>query len=248
MHVAEQLGNLRVLWAWKALQADLKKPESRADTSSRQRALNRARTRITNALRLLEQLVEIQPTIERESLCGSAWKRLAQVEELAGRPEAEADAISHMRNRYANAEAWARQHGDPELFYPAMNSLAAELIVDAAIPSWNGFDPGRVKEVRERLEAKAHIEPDFWSVAGLTELRLYEAVARGQVAAARESVKHDFSDLRSRVVDWSKWDSVRDQQQFVLSKYRARASDSEQAACEDLLGYLTAIAEPKGSP
>ena len=47
-----------------------------------------------------------------------------------------------MKVRYANAEKLARTSNDPRLFYPALNRMAAELIVDCARPGWRGFDSG----------------------------------------------------------------------------------------------------------
>ena len=57
----------------------------------------RARDEIAAALRILEQAAAVQPTIERESLCGSAWKRLAMLEAAARRPTDEAKAIQKMK-------------------------------------------------------------------------------------------------------------------------------------------------------
>jgi hypothetical protein len=210
--------------------------------------LDDARKRINSGLGLLERVTEIQPTIERENLCGSAWKRLAQVEAAAGQQDQADIAIKNMRLRYARAEARARKTGDPDLFYPTMNSLAAELVVDAGTPGWRGFDSRRLTDVRERLKSKAHVDPDFWSVVGLTELQLYEAVARGDVAGVRESLEREFRLLHDRVVAKWMWASVRDQQQWVLSNYLTRAPAAEQEACVALLNLLGGFARPGGAP
>ena len=47
--------------------------------------------------------------MERESLCGSAYKRLALLEENAGRPRQELKAITNMLERYARAEEIGRR-------------------------------------------------------------------------------------------------------------------------------------------
>ena len=58
--------------------------------------------------------------------------------------------------------------------------MAAELIVEANAPEWPGFDARGVQEVRDSLIAKTRDDPDFWSVVGVTDLRLYEALAKRQ--------------------------------------------------------------------
>ncbi|HEX2079596.1 MAG TPA: CHAT domain-containing protein [Longimicrobium sp.] len=235
----EQLGNLRVRVAWEGVSPW----NASAGAPPSQDRLDAARAEIQAALGLLERLADaVQSTSERESLCGSAWKRLALVEAIAERPQAEEQAIARMKERYARAEELARGSGDAPLFYPALNRMAAELVADAAAPGWPGFDAARVEEVRASLQAAAASDPDFWSVAGLIELRLYEAVARGGLAGARASLEKDFADLQKRVASEWLWASADDQLEFVLSRYRNRASGPEREAADALLALLRGYA------
>lgn len=231
LRAAEQLGNLRARVAWEAVspwKAPAGAPPSRD-------GLDAARAEIQAALGLLERLADaVQSTSERESLCGSAWKRLAMLESIAERPQAEEQAIGRMKERYARAEDLARRSGGAPVFYPALNCMAAELVSDAAAPGWPGFDPARVEEVWASLEAAAAADPDFWSVAGLVELRLYEAVARGELAGARASLEKDYADLYRRVPSEWLWTSADDQLEFVLSRYRNRVSGAEREAADAL--------------
>src|SRR4051794_24282678 len=80
-------------------------------------------------------------TVERESLYGSGYKRLALVEAAAARmtddPDAEAAAekneqtmINQMWTHYKAAETLAKETPSASaqpLFYPAMNRIAAQL-------------------------------------------------------------------------------------------------------------------------
>ena len=269
LKVVEQLGNLRARSAWEALEKSLRQlqePQEKARGGRRQRAgarsahartahaqarsaaLTRARDEIAAALALLARATDLQPTVERESLCGSAWKRLAMVETAAGNPGGAADAIAHMKTRYERAMTLARATGSDALFYPALNWMAAALIVDAGKPGWPGFDPELLAEVRANLAAKTRDDPDFWSVVSLTELQAYEAVAKGRLAAELDAIVRDYDDLHARVSASSSWSSVLDQVRFVFWQYVKRAPAAEQQAAAALEQHLAAFTAATAAP
>lgn len=235
----EQLGNLRVKRAWNALAESL--ASGTADDTQRHGAIEQARNDITSALTQLEQVVSIQPTMERVSLCASAWKRIAQLEAAAGNEAGELEALTRMRDGYAQAEELARRTGNASAFYPAMNVMAAELVVDAQRADWPGFAPARLAAVRQWLGSKSDADPDFWSEVGLIELDVYEAVAKGDLASIERSVGQRFQSLYARVTSRGEWSAVKEQQQFILSKYRGRALPREQEACARILESLDGI-------
>lgn len=76
-------------------------------------ALDKARTEIGEATALLDKLVALEPTLERQSLYGSAMRRLALIEEVAGRPPEEQAAIESMKEHYEHAEASGVSSGSP---------------------------------------------------------------------------------------------------------------------------------------
>ena len=230
---SEQLGNLRSRLALESVQqARQKNPK----VSTAQ--LDEARAEIGAALDLLEGLTKLQPSIEREDLCGSAWKRLALLEAIAGRSDKELAAINNMKASYARAEALARASDHSELFYPALNRMAAELIVDAGKKVWAKFNPTMLAEVRDSLAAQARDDPDFWSFVGVIELRMYIAIADQRLAAEQPEIEREFEDLFARVSAASMWSSVVDQASFVLPKYAARATAAEGRAARALLARL----------
>jgi hypothetical protein len=167
---------------------------------------------------------------------------MALVEALAKEADAEAKAIASMKARYAKAEALARAAHDPRLFYPALNRMAAELIVEGAKPGWRGFDAAALAEVSANLAATTRDDPDFWSVVGLTELRLYEAIAGRRLVHELDAILGEYRDLHCRVSAPSHWGSVLDQVSFVLPKYKLRATAAEKQAAETLLTQLAALA------
>jgi pimeloyl-ACP methyl ester carboxylesterase/tetratricopeptide (TPR) repeat protein len=268
LKVVEQLGNLRARQAWEMAEKAAhtfarhapqpsagggktargrkrgKAATAHRDKATRARdaAFDAARAEIVAALAMLEQVTNLRPTTERESLCGSAWKRMAMLEAEAKRPSAETKAIASMKLRYENAEKLARVSNDHLLFYPALSRMAAELIVDAAKPGWRGFDTAALKEVRNNLAAKTRDDPDFWSVVGLTELRLYQAIAERKLTAELDAIIREYDDLHGRVSATTSWSSVLDQVRFVLPKYEVRATATEKKAVMALTKYLEGLA------
>jgi hypothetical protein len=242
LKAAEQLGNLQVRLAW-----DRVAPAPKGDRDALRRVLKEARAAIRKALEDLTRLVAVEPTAERESLCGSACKRLAMVEAEAGNPQAEAKAFERMRTHYREAERLARTAGSADLFYPALNLMAAQLIVDAGDPGWTGFDPATVSAVREALTAKALDDPDFWSAAGSAELKIYLALAEGQLATQRPAIEDELAALHLRVSAPWMWASVRDQARLVLPRYAERAASKgaiqEKSAADALLKRLEELAK-----
>jgi len=275
LKVVEQLGDLRARHAWDTADNAIREPARHARMGARSRTaksarggqrgkagnaafvtttetldgtLEHARGEIAAALHILEQATALQPTMERESLCGSAWKRLALVEAAARNSRDEAKAIEMMKIHYGRAEQLARAGNSDSLFYPALNRMAAELAADAGKPRWRNFDPVAVADVRASLAAKARDDPDFWSVVGLTELRIYLAIADHKLASELDTVLREFDDLYTRVSAPSEWSSVLDQLRFVLPKYAARATTAEKKAVERLTTHLQGRARTAAGP
>ena len=204
-----------------------------------------ARRCINEGIAQLERLVALQPTQDRESLLGSAYKRLAMVEGRQPAPEknraAELKALHSMVQHYAAAEALARQNQAANLYYPAMNGLSAELRLAWLQHRAPKIDEQRLAEVRHSIEQAARERPDFWCVVGQTELRLLQAVAQGQLAAVADDLLQAFGDLKLRVSSSSPWDTVYAQARFTLEAYQAAASVGEARAAAQVLKVLKAM-------
>ncbi len=270
MKAAEQLANLRVRKSWETVEkarkardkanTDLKNVgtgRSAADIRARAdaklsfasakeellTAASTARSTIREATVLLETLLAIHPTMERENIYGSAYKRLALIEATLGRHSEQGKAIEEMRHHYRKAANIAVSSKSPDAFYPALNYLAAELALYAGKPKWIGPDKSVVAAARASLDARSLDDPDFWSVAGQTELQLYEAVISRKLAGAIESVEKGYHDLHRRVNAPWMWSSVYDTTRFVLQTYLARATARDAKAAEKLLAFLKTFAE-----
>lgn len=220
------------------------KAELERSSAALRQAAAQAREPLRQAITTLERLLALHPTMERESLAGSAYKRLALVEGGAGASAAADEAVRKMLAHYTRAETLARDSDSPELYYPALNRMAAELAADAHEPGWRGFDPATLAFVRQRLADRTRDDPDFWSVAGLTELRVYEAVAAKSLAAAQRAIAHEYSELHRRVSGTHYWRSLYDTTRFVFDRYERRASAAEAKACAELEALLEGFAWP----
>jgi len=237
MRAAEQLGNLRVRLVFQKLNSNV----GRVDTKE---AIEKARNEINDARTSLELLAnDAKGSAERQNLCGSAWKRIALIERLAEQPQQESEAIQKMHDHYLAAEKLAREANASDVFYPALNRLAANILLNGQKPEGNGLDQDEVKELREQINSKLKSDPDFWSTVGLVELQLYEALAQRKLAGSLESLKRGFNDVHSRVTSLLMWSSVNDQAQFVLNGYARNSSEpQEKDAAHQVLELLEQMA------
>jgi tetratricopeptide (TPR) repeat protein len=235
----EHLGNLLARRAWERVDAYRSRPGAPEPGED---DFRQAREELTQALRGLQALAGLQPTAERHSLCGSAWKRLAMIEQRSKDTTAERAALQMAAECYLRAETITMADGLDNVFYPALNRMALELATRGRQRGWKGFDPATCAAVRKSLAEKNRDEPDFWSVVGGVEIDLYESVARRHLADQVEGLLAAYGDLHNRVTGQSEWRSVADQADLVLTPYSQNANAAESAAAMKLLGVLKGYA------
>ena len=162
------------------------------------------------------------------------------LEEKSPQPTVARRALAQMAEHYRKAEELARQNHADNLYYPAMNRMSAELILNVNQRHWAGFDAADVAAVRQSLQKKVAEDPDFWSMVGLIELRIYAALAQRQLAAALGGILADLQELETRVNAQHTWDSVYAQARFTLQPYigAARLPEPEREAAGKLLAQL----------
>ncbi|HRO59498.1 MAG TPA: CHAT domain-containing protein, partial [Burkholderiaceae bacterium] len=197
---------------------------------------------IKEAVAQLERLIALGATVERYALLGSAWKRLAMISagEAGGRT-GEVEALQKMLEAYARAEELARTSSAANLYYPALNRLAAELRLAFLQGGLPALDDSRLVQARESLALQARQAPDFWSVAAQAELPLLEALVAGRLADALPAIEAAWADLNARVPAPRFWDSVEAQARFVLAHYprvEAGREAAEKKAAQRLLEIL----------
>jgi tetratricopeptide (TPR) repeat protein len=263
---AEQLANVRGRLGWEIVDKavryldDRKRGEkaggqtARARTAARrarldaERSLRKAITRadrmIAQSLELLTRLIALEPTMERASLIGAAYKRRALVDGAAGRRASVQRTLRQMRAAYQDAQELGEKSGAPNVYYPAANRLTADVALHAGTRRWRSLDRGTADIVRKSLQATSATDPDFWSVVGETELDQYEALAARKLAPVRKQLSRAYEDLHKRVTATRMWASVYDTACLVLPNYASRASGKESVAATELLAQLRSFAHP----
>ena len=197
------------------------------------KAFDDARAAIKDAMALLDKLLALAPTYERQSIYGSGFKRLAMLEALAGDQSAEMQAIDEMRQHYSAAETIARDTKTRPFFYPAMNRIAAQLVL---------AKPLRANDIAEVRQSMSSAAPDFWTVVGQTELNLFVSIGAGRLAQDVARLIEDFGQHHARVNNVRMWRSVLDNAAFLLSRYARSAGQSEKTAADRLLAALGSLA------
>ncbi len=207
--VNEHLGNLLARQGFERLRG--KKGAANADDFAA------ARETVTEGFVLLKTLVALQPTSERWSLVGSACKRLARVEHLAGKTQEEASWLTQMDEAYRYAQERAQEEDDNEWFYPALNRLAGQLRHHRLDPKGTAAPSApQIAAVRTSLRAKSETAPDFWTEAGQIELDAYEVLIQDPDPANLDTVRSRYEDLHRRAPAPKAWRTVADQWDFVV--------------------------------
>ena len=199
------------------------------------------RQRVAEAVSLLTRLGALKQTMERQCLLGSAWKRLALIEQQAGDLAAERQALQRSADAYAAGELLAIEEGAPNRHYPANNALAMRLrlaLLDGQLPP--PPDEDALASIRQAMSLQNLSQPDFWSVVGETELQINLALCQQQLAPRWPGIRAALDDLHTRQPSPNQWGSVRDQARLLLLPYRQLPglSEAEDAAAEALLALL----------
>jgi hypothetical protein len=93
-------------------------------------------------------------------------------------------------------------------------------------------------EPGDRRRQKRWTNPAFWSAVGLTELKIYEALADRNLATILPAILPDLSRMKDRVIAPRMWDSVYDQWEFIFSPHIKAAGLADQEAARKLLAQL----------
>ena len=206
-------------------------------------ATEKARATIRNEMKRLDQLSAFQETVERESMRGSAMKRLAVLETGAGRKEAARRALAAMARHYSRALDLARERKADNAFYPAINLIAAELALRGGTKQWKGLPASLFDEAWRDVEAKNQDSPDFWSLIAGPELQLYKAVAQGNLPSQATAIVRSLRDVHRRSQGGSEWASVVDTLRFALAPYLARATSARtKKAIRNVIDQVVTLA------
>ncbi|HVL75561.1 MAG TPA: CHAT domain-containing protein [Noviherbaspirillum sp.] len=245
MRAGEQLAKVYGQQAWKVFQDAVAHiepdpegrdgPEDRSNSGAYERAHESASAQLNKARALLEKLCMFQATAKRHSLCAYICKRIAMVEAIAGQDWKEKDATENMKEQCGKALELAAAIEAADQHYPALNLLAAEINLHGEAVSWETVAPLAQKAMSCGTNPAGHTYLDFRSHLIKVELLIYESVVRQQLAGNLERIMQRLSELHEYDNALERWQSVRDNGWFVLSKYGKRARPDEQRAAATLL-------------
>jgi pimeloyl-ACP methyl ester carboxylesterase/tetratricopeptide (TPR) repeat protein len=227
---AELRAHLIVKRAWKAVDQAL-------DPERSQEILGSTVGAIQQAIGLMKKIIELQPTMERHSLVGSAYKRLALLHRMEGNQAEQDKAVKQMEKQYSEAEKLGKRNRDPELFKPQLSQIAAEIV------GGKGASQRLFRETRQNLDMQSRDNPRFWSIAGSAELRTYKALFEGNLQGEASHILAEYEDLHSRISSPDDWRSILEQARFVLESKRVSESPEAQEA-ERILDRLQSLAGP----
>ncbi len=252
LKVHEQLANMRVRVALSQAQAlhaqaghgPARGAAQATKTALAVQAVQEGRAKIHEALDELNALSRLYPTVERLSLLGSAWKRLALLDAMGPNKTAERESLKNALTAYRSAETLAAQQTDPDYFYPALNRMALEIRQSAEQAQPIPWDGEAADRARANIQNRLATSPDFWSHVGLIELQVLEAAAAQRLAPELPAVLKAYRDVAQRVSSSWLWASVADQALFVLMPYGLCMTGTERGAARDVLELLIRLAHP----
>lgn len=246
LRIFEQLSNLRVRVALQGVKEAGASPRE-AKSRTVRLATEHARATIKAEMERLEQLIAFQETSERQSLRGSAMKRLAMLERDAKRAKAAGQAIKAMAGCYRRAVELAVEEGADNLFYPAINLLAAELALPPTAPAQfpKGLSAPLFEQALKSVQAKNDQDPDFWSRVAEPELALYQALAKGDLATHSASILSAFRQVWGLSRGGAEWGSVIDTLEFVTDPYQERVSEKAGKAARLFVEELKQLVKPE---
>jgi len=210
-----------------------------------------AREMIAAGIAQLAKLAALHRTVERDSMLGAAYKRLALVEarhDTEPNRQAGLKALALMTRHYDDAVTLARESGASNLFYPAKSSVSAALRIAMLEQRAPTGIAARLAALRKELAASAAAQPDFWAVVGQSEVKLLAALAAGTLAHVADELVTALRELKQRVPSVRMWDSVHTEARFTLLPYQAAASRAKMAAeataAKQLLDCFAQLAKP----
>jgi hypothetical protein len=228
----EQLGRLLIQRAWAVAQ----------DPAANDATRRLMRDELATALKALQTLVALQPTLERLLLLGLAWQRHAQLQAREGLASESAGSLGMALEAYRRAETGAADAGDPRLGEAGLRRLAVELVLQAGHKAGPGLHGNELARMRRSVQARHDREPDFQGHADLILIDVFEALASGDLAARQPAFAAACAALHAQVAAVPRWAQVLDAVGWVLATSAVLKTAANRAAAGKLLGQLRGYA------
>jgi len=209
---------------------------------------------IEKAVGELLRLKEFAATVERLSLLGSAYKRLAWI----SRGDERKEALKEMGSYYEKAHEQTYKGGKGKLdTYPLLNWLVAKTLRIA----WygGGRKAGLIDEVEtwcrkaQALAAERELQdPDFWNSVVKPDCDIAIALARGSLKDDQQEILQGYIRAKQRGASQVQFGSVLEHVEFVKEMAaeapRAKSMTAEVKALGEIVARLKGqLAETKAS-
>ncbi|SAL34219.1 CHAT domain protein [Caballeronia choica] len=202
---------------------------------------------VTDAAELLERLSVLRPSVKMETLTGSAWRRLANIERRManGHDSISTTGIDRAVSHFAKAVDISKAVRSDMLFLPALKYLSASTVQalwkNGSVPE--GAEPNAardalIREIYASLTQKMQRQTDFWAQAALNGIRICEAVDKRQLAPELDSMLAFYEKLHATASAQKFWVPVYRQAAFVLTNYSSGSGKDERDAADRLNSRL----------
>ncbi|WP_227243311.1 CHAT domain-containing protein [Paraburkholderia caribensis] len=197
---------------------------------------------IVEAARLLETLSALRPSVKMETLTGSAWRRLANIERRTSQAGLiSTNGIDNAVLHFLRAVEISKASRSDMLFLPALKYLSASTVQalwkfgDAPYVCRPEDRDSLISEIYFSLSRKMRRRSDFWSHAAFNGIKICDAVGKRQLSADMEAMLAFYEKLHAIASAPKFWLPVYRQAEFVLSNYQATSKDSvEREAASNL--------------
>jgi hypothetical protein len=230
----EQLGKLLVERAWGVAQ----------DATAGEATRSLMRDELATALRELQTLAALQPTVKRLTLLGRAWQRQAQLQAAEGLAGESAGSLGMALEAYGRAETQAADANDTRLHEAALRRMAVELVRHAGDKPGHALDGAATARARRSLLARHDSEPDFRCHAQLIQLDLFEALSAGTLAERQPALAAAYAAVHAQVAALPRWAQALDGVGWVLETPALLNNAANRAAAGKLLNQLRGYARP----
>ena len=232
----EQLANLESRYALQLWKHNTQETRLNGASTSPQDLLS-------GSLERLKHLMEFGATVERLSLVGAAYKRMAT---MASTTESRKKALGRMAANYEKAhQRYEKRHGTPNS-YPALNWLTAEFLVNW----YNLKDPrtdrlGLLKrqeiivlnKVVRGTKDQFKREPNFWNGVATADGMLVQQLTRFKFTKRTpQTIIDQYLDVKHSAASPREFQSVLDHFEFLttLAKHKPKPNEQDQSIIDGL--------------
>jgi tetratricopeptide (TPR) repeat protein len=207
LKAGEQLANLR---AKQAVQAWRNGPRDAAATEKAVAAIRQSIEQIEAVSNLVRAstgtTAPSRAVVERLSLLGSAWKRMAIVKRDDERRQALIESAAKYKEAYERSRRIPNREPD---HYPAVNWQLMRALLGQRV------DRKLLKEVDKYAAGEDARSPNFWALVNAMDAQVVEALAEGKVGERSDKIETAFKRAWKRGGNYREGRAIKEQLEFI---------------------------------